>query len=126
MAADFNGFKIKYPELVSSGDANKCAIEDCIVEAVVIHGTPMSCPKLEDSIVLAWTAHCVSKSGNNPDGIDDSSGPVSSESVGSVSYSYQLSESKGTLSEYYKSTTYGMKYLSLLRYCKGSAIMVAP
>ena len=74
-------------------------------------------------------AHCVAKSSANPEGMDDSAGPITNASVGSVSVTYQMSEAAqkgGSLKDYYNSTQYGRKYLVLQKYCRGGATMVAP
>lgn len=125
MAADFPTFKLKYPELVAAGDANQAAIEDCIADAYLIFGTP-PCTKLEDALILSWAAHCIATSGNNPEGASGGAGTVTSESVGSVSVSYQSAESTGTLNDYYRSTPYGQKFLMYQKYCFGAGVMVAP
>lgn len=128
MAADFPTFKIKYPELVSCGDGNEAAIDLCITEAISFLGTS-KCPSLADQIVLSKAAHCIAKSGNNPNGMDDSAGAISQASVGSVSVSYEIGENSkkgGVMSDYYNSTPYGKEYLVLLKQCYGAAIMVTP
>ena len=128
MAADFATFKALYPELVSAGDANQTAIEACIAEAEAILGTP-PCPKLADNIILTFAAHCLAKSGNNPDGEPNTaSGLIQSQSVGSVSVSYQVAQSQGNtqMADWFKSTVYGQKYLVLQKYCYGTGVMVAP
>lgn len=125
MARDFAEFKNRYPELVDAGDANQPAIDDCLVEAGLVLGEPR-CPKLADSLILAWAAHCVATSSSNPSGVDEGSGPVTSKSVGSVSVSYQVANSTGTLTDYYRSTRYGNKFLMYQKYCYGSGVMTAP
>lgn len=129
MAQDFDTFKLKYPELVSDGDANQAGIEECIADSIILLGILASCLKLADNIILAHAAHCVAKSGHNPNGMDDSPGAVSNTSVGSVSVGYQANaaiQKGGNLSSYYASTHYGRQYQVLIRHCKGSGAMVVP
>lgn len=123
--ATFVDFKAKYPELVSPGDANQTAIEGCLDEALLMLNVSV-CPKIADNLQLAYGAHCIAKSGNNPNGIDTASGIVTSESVGSVSLSYQVSESKGEISDWYKSTVYGQDFLRLQKMCFGAGVVTAP
>jgi len=125
MAIDFATFKLKYPELVADGDTNQDLIEDCIADAELILGTP-PCPKLADNLILSHAANCVALSGGNPNGQIEANGPVSSTSVGSVSVSYGSAESKSSLSDWYKSTPYGRKFLMYQKYCYGTGAMVAP
>lgn len=124
-SATFADFKARYPELVSVGDANQIPVETCLAEALDMLNLAV-CPKISHNVQLAYAAHCIAKSGNNPLGIDTSSGIVTSESVGSVSLSYQVSESKGEISDWYKSTPYGQDFLRLQKMCFGAAIVVAP
>lgn len=124
MAVDFSTFKIKFPELVSTADANQTAIEASIAESILILGTP-SC-SLSDSLLLTWAAHDIALSGNNPNGAEQGKGVLTSESAGSASNSYQVYESKGILGDYYRSTKYGRKFLVIQKYCFGAGIMVAP
>lgn len=128
MAVDFPTFKALYPELVSCGDGNQVAVQACIDESVAILGSP-PCIKLAEGMILAMSAHCVAKSGANPEGMDDSPGAINSASVGSVSVSYQFGNSSaksGDLNDYYNSTQYGRRFLVLQRYCRGGSAMVAP
>ena len=128
MAVDFPTFKVIYPELICVGDENEIAVQACIDESVAILGTP-PCAKLSESMTLAMAAHCVAKSSANPEGMDDSAGPITNASVGSVSVTYQMSEAAqkgGSLKDYYNSTQYGRKFLVLQKYCRGGAAMVAP
>ena len=125
--ADFNDFKLRYPELVSTGDTNRPAIEASLADAAVIVDLS-HCPRYSDVLQLSWTAHDIAKSGNNPNGIDDSKGPINSESVGSVSRSYSVATSSvpSTISDYYRSTAYGQKFLMYLRMCFPTGVMTAP
>ena len=127
MAADFDTFKIMFPELVACADGNKDAIEFYIQQAVNIIGQP-TCPKISDSLILSMSAHFVAKSGHNPEGANDSPGPATSQSVGSVSISYQVpTATEGSdMKSYYQSTTYGQQYLMYNKYCYGTGAMVAP
>ena len=125
MARDFTEFKNRYPELVAENDTNQDEIERCIEEAVFVLGEPR-CPKIADSLILSWAAHCVAISSANPTGAEDGNGAITNKSVGSVSISYQVAQSKGTLSDYYRSTKYGNQFLMYQKYCYGSGVMVAP
>jgi len=123
--ATFTDFKVKYPELVSINDGNQVAVQSCLDEAALVLDLAV-CPKISDNLQLAYAAHCVAKSGYNPNEMETASGPVSSESVGSVSISYQLKEIKGGIESWYMSTNYGQDFLRLQKMCFGAAIMVAP
>ena len=128
MAADFATFKDKYPELTTPLEGNRPFIEECIIDAELILGTP-PCTKLADSLLLAWAAHCVFKSGNYPDGeINEGYGVATSKSVGSVSVSYQVAQTQGddSLKAWYVTTPYGQKFLMYQKYCYGAGVMVAP
>lgn len=123
--ATFQDFKVKYPELVSAADANEPSVQACLDEALLILNVAV-CPKIADNVQLSYAAHCVAKSSANPNGMDTSAGIVSSESVGGVSISYQISESKGASGDWYKSTPYGQDFLRWRRMCFGAAIVTAP
>jgi len=120
--ATFADFKLRYPELVSAADANEPAIQAYLDEAENMLNLAV-CPKIADNLQMAYAAHCIAKSGNNPNGMDTSNGPASSESVGSVSVSYQIAESKSSTNDWWRSTPYGTEYLRFQRMCFGSGVM---
>ena len=127
MAATFDDFKLRYPELVAEGDANQLAIEACLEEALLFLNEA-ACPKIFDTMHMAWAAHCLARSGNNPNGAEAGAGAATTKTVGSVSITYAVSQKSegGDLSDYFKSTPYGQQYLVYAKYCIGSGVRVAP
>jgi len=123
--AEFTDFKIRYPELVSTGDANQATIEACLDEAALVLNLAV-CPKISDNMQMSYAAHCVAKSSDNPLGQNSNQGPATSKSVGGVSVSYEVKESAGGLSDYYMSTQYGQDFLRWQRLCFGAAVLTAP
>jgi len=123
--ADFSDFKARYPELVSPGDANQITIEACLTEATLVLNLD-ACPKISDNMQMAYAAHCVSKSSDNPLGKDSNQGPATSKSVGGVSVSYSINGSKGGINDFYMSTPYGQDFLRWQRLCFGAAVLTAP
>jgi len=123
--ATFADFKLRYPELVSAADANEPAIQAYLDEAEIMLNLAV-CPKISDSLQMAYAAHLLAKSGNNPNGMDTSNGPANSESVGSVSISYQIAESKGASNDWWRSTSYGQDFVRLRRMCFGASVRIAP
>ena len=123
--ATFADFKARYPELITDNDGNQTTVQSCLDEAVVVINL-QRCPKISDNLQLAYAAHCVAKLSDNPQGANVGSGTVTSESVGSVSISYSSSDSRGEISDWYRSTQYGQDFLRLQKMCFGAAILTAP
>lgn len=127
MTATVDDFKEYFPELSDDSTEGDAAIARFLDEAA-LSNTLSACPKFADLIQLYYAAHEMAKSDYNPDGQNEDAGPVTSTSVGQVSQSNQVSSSAngGVSEDYYRSTSYGSKYLAFLKKCTGGAAVVAP
>ena len=124
--ADFADFAARYPELVACGNDNQQAIETLLDEFTTLYANP-PCPKYADLLQLAYAAHGIALSSHNPDGgVDRSPGPITSETVGGVSFSYAVKSDPNTLRAYFGRTPYGLDFLRYVAMCLGSGIMVVP
>lgn len=128
MTATVNDFRTRFPELASGDPPTDDQIQLYLDEAAVVVNLS-ACPDLADLMQLYYAAHEFSKSGANiQQGQNTNVGPASSTTVGKLSQSVQI----GTASmpsqsdEYFMSTVYGAKYLTLVRKCFGGSTMVVP
>jgi len=104
-------FKELFPEFAGKSDDSIQFALDCVVENVseAVFG---NCYKRAVYLLLAHTVTMQGRGG--------SSGPVTSESVGSLSRSYGSTTSSSYLSQ----TGYGTQYLGLVRlYCSGGSVI---
>lgn len=126
MTATVSDFRAKFPELAAGDPPTDATIQLFLDEAALVVNLS-ACPNLADLIQLNYAAHEFAKSGHNPEGQNTNVGAVTSTTVGQISQSVQVSDNGGSGSaDYFKSTIYGTKYLTLVRKCFGGSITVVP
>ena len=109
--------KLRFPEFTLIDDAR---IQLFIDDAILCVNS--KCHNADITIAYL-TAHYLSLATNTDSGNANSVGQVASESVGDVSVSYGISSSTNDGNDYFKSTQYGQRYLTLKSVCVVSPII---
>lgn len=84
------------------------------------------CPSLGKLMQLFYTAHALTKSSFNPEGLDDSVGVPISQNVNGVSETRDIGTkaNRSYADNWFSSTMYGNRYLQLRASCFGGGLVV--
>ena len=114
--------RARFPEFAQTDQAR---IQVFIDDAYIQMGNTLSEQCSKRSLLTAYlTAHLLKRALQTASGGGTAPGPLASRSVGDVSVSFGLPETKNQTDAYYLSTSYGQEYLRLLKRFVGAPIMV--
>lgn len=120
MAVTPTTFKSRFPEFSSIADARiEVFIDDA--KLTISEGR---WGRYYELGLFYLTAHYLSLAESSADGDDKSSGAVASQSVGDTSVSYVSPAVTSDAQLYYQQTTYGLRFLMLMKFAGAGGFVV--